>query len=215
MYVIIVTEVIILNNMLFKDIENPDDIIRKFKHEFFPKDSYIHQQGDRLEYICIIVSGKIEISKYDISGNKIIVNILEEDEMFAESVAVSKNNISPFNIKAIENSEIIKIKPDSLLEISPKIVYNLMKIMASKNVFFSKKISCISQNSIRKRVFEYFKILSYEQGSKNIKLHLNKSQLAQYLCVDRSALSRELKKMEEEGYFGFGSGIYSLSDNYF
>lgn len=204
-----------MNIKLFENVDNLGLILKQFIKEKIDKDTYLYQQGDEILFVYILLKGKIEISKYDISGNKIIVTIIKANEMFAESVALSNNNRTPFNIKAIENCEIIKIEPEKLLKISPKIIFNLMKITSDKNILLAKKISCISQNTIQKRVYEYFKILSIEQGKLMIEVPLNKLQLAAYLCVDRSALSRELKKMETDGFFKQTKHGYGLNVDVF
>lgn len=204
-----------MKNKLFENVENIDEVKAQFIRETIKKDTYIVFQGEKVNHLYILLKGRIEVSKYDIDGSKSIVTILEPEEMFAESVAISEKAISPFNVRTLENCEVIKIEPKQLLILCPQIIYNMMRIMSDKNVFFSKKISCISQNTIRKRINEYFRIVAIEQQSRKVHTPFNKTQFAQYLCVDRSSLSRELHKMEEEKLLKDYGEYYELSSIYF
>ncbi|MGL5977684.1 MAG: Crp/Fnr family transcriptional regulator [Erysipelotrichaceae bacterium] len=174
------------------------------------KDVELYQEGDPITMISIVLSGVIEVSKYDIYGNKIIVTMLQAHDVFGESIAISNEQISPFNIRVSEDCELLQITPEHLFAIAPESMSIMVKVMAEKNVHFAKKVSCISQNTIRKRIFEYFRSLAIQQRRTSIIVPFNKSRLAAYLCVDRSSLSRELSKLEQENLLISNQHSYQL-----
>ena len=83
-----------------------------------------------------------------------------------------------------------------------------------KNLLLSNRIFCTSPKTIRSRLLTYFSRLSVKYGSSTIQIPFNRQQLADYLNLDRSALSKELGKMQQDGLIEYHKNmIYLAKDN--
>ncbi|WP_171014860.1 Crp/Fnr family transcriptional regulator [Culicoidibacter larvae] len=205
-------------NALFKDINEADlkDILSSLYTKTFAKDELIYEQGNCIDELFVILNGQIEISNYDFNGNKKMVAILSENDIFAESVALANVRTTPFDITAITPLNVLVIPYTYFFETSSnQLQQNLIRILADKNTFLTHKIECISKTTIKERVFEVLRYYYHKCDSLEIELPYNKTQLSEYLCVDRSSLTREIKTMETAGYFKNDRNHYRLNPEYF
>lgn len=208
---------ILANNPLFKNIhiDTLKEILTHFNVNDYKKNSTIFFEGDYLDIIYIIIDGKVEISKYDVNGNKNIVTLLSDYDMFAESVALAQTNISPYTVSTLATTKALEIEVTEFLRLAHKyqqLLNNIIDILANKNTYLTFKIDCLSKRTIRERVFEVLRYYSVINNSSKVKLPFNRSQLAEFLCVNRSALTRELSSMEDDNIFEYKNGYYILND---
>lgn len=208
------------NNALFSNIssDNIDEIAKKFTWKAYQKNETVFLEKDTVDYIYIIKEGSVEITKFDLNGSKNIVTILHDHDMFAESVALSPISVSPYTVTSLTYSIIGKInseKFNELAKVYPMLLINMQEILAGKNTFLTFKIDCLSKKTIKERVYELLRYYAIQQDSLKVKLPYNKTQLADFLCVNRSALARELTKMSEEGIFTYKNKTYLLNENIF
>lgn len=155
--------------------------------------------------IGYIISGYLQIIRIDYNGNRTIMEELEENSVFGSNLSSLKNN--EFEIIAKEETKLIIIDYQNVLnENNNKYPYynqftrNLLEITMDKIKEKNDRIEILTKKSIRDKLLEYFKIVSAKNRSKIIYLTLNYSELADYLAVDRCAMSRELKNLMEEGF---------------
>lgn len=155
--------------------------------------------------IGIIMDGYIQIAKTDYKGNRVIIEELEENEVFGTMISSLKSN--EYEIITKEETEIIFIDYDRIIhceqtnkEYYQQFIRNLLAIIISKIQEKNERIEILTQKTIRNKLLEYFNIESKKKGSKYIYLPFNFIDLADYLAVDRSAMSRELKYLKEEGF---------------
>lgn len=205
---------------LFNDLDthSSDKVLQCFTNHIYDKNTVIFNEKDLINNIYIIIDGAIEISKYDLSGNKNIVALLSSNDLFAESIVLSSNNISPYAIRTLVKSRIISVDYSSfkkLLVNYPVLAINMISIMANKNTLLSNKINCISKNTIRERFYELLRYHYIKSNSTTIVLPFTKTQLADFLCVGRSSLSREISKMINENIFTNEKKTYHLNEQYF
>lgn len=203
---------------LFRNIEEVElkDILSNFTEKKYKKGQTLYHEGSIVHGILVILKGAIEISNYDVNGNKKMVAILNEGEIFAESVALSAEKITPFNISAVKDTTAMLISAEQFYETNNvQLLSNMISILANKNTFLTHKMECLNKTTIKERVYEVLKYYFYTQKSKRIEIPYNKTQLSEYLCVSRSSLAREITKMEDEGYFKNKKNIYELNDQYF
>jgi len=155
--------------------------------------------------IGIIIKGYIQIAKNDYKGNRIIIEELEENEIFGTMISSLKGN--DYDVITKEETEIIFIDYDRIIhceqsnkEYYQQFIKNLLAIIMSKTQEKNERIEILTQKTIRNKLLEYFNIMAKKKGSKYIYLPFNFIDLADYLAVDRSAMSRELKYLKEEGF---------------
>ena len=171
----------------------------------FRRGETIFYQGDVIDSICIVESGSVRGEKTYPNGDVHIVSIFDKGSIFALEIAVSKMKTSPHDLIANENCRILTISMQSIEQSGyrEKIRNAMIEMLADDNVRMSHKIEILAERGLRDRVLVYLNVLSKKSGSNVVHVKMNREQMAQYLCVNRSALSNELNKMKREGIIDF------------
>ena len=191
----------------------------KATYRSFVKDEFIYRAGDQIRSIGVLLSGKVSIENDDLWGNKTILNMITPGNIFAETYACIPSSQLMVNVVAVEKSDVLYLDTSHLLETCSnncsfhnKLIRNLLSISAQKNLNLSRRSFHTSAKTIRGRCFHtsaktirgrMLSYLSYEaakNGSYEFDIPFNRQQLADYLGLDRSALSNELSKMTKDGY---------------
>lgn len=172
----------------------------------YSKGTFIHRMGDQIQSMGILLSGKISIENDDLWGNKTILNMITPGNVFAETYACIPGEQLMVNIVAIEKSKILYLNMVHLLctcsnscEFHSKLIRNLLTICAQKNLSLSQRSFHTAGKTIRARLLSYLSDEAARQGSYEFDIPFNRQQLADYLNLDRSALSNELSKMTRDG----------------
>lgn len=154
--------------------------------------------------ICLMEVGSVEIIKEDYDGTRSIIETIREGEVFGSKMSLMDNNF--YKIITSEESNIIIIDYDNIISLeNVKYDYyidflkNLLNIMNEKNKEKNERIEILTKRSIRDKLLEFFRIESKRIGTNVIYLPFTFTDLADYLAVDRSAMSRELKYLKEDG----------------
>jgi CRP-like cAMP-binding protein len=185
--------------------------VKKFK-----KNQIIFHQGDFIEKVGIILYGELKIEKIDFWGNSSILKILTNYEMFGEIYAFEKQ---PLEVSIISNtdSEILFINFNKI--ISPcesactfhtQLIINLLKIFANKTAAMNKKIEILSKRSIEDKLLTYLKSISLKTKNNEFSIPYNRQELADFLGVNRSALSKELIRLEKDGIIKYHKNNFKL-----
>ncbi len=159
----------------------------------------------REDFIGIIDYGSLQLIFNDYNGNHIILDDLEKNDIFgnlissinseaAECVTKENTQITYIDYNNITSEEIIKNDYYIIF------VKNLLKILAETMNLKNERIEILTKRTIRDKLLEYFRILSIKKGSKIFTIPRTYIDLANYLCVDRSAMTRELKYLKTEGF---------------
>lgn len=157
------------------------------------------------ESIGIIMNGEAEVVKYDIDGNRTIHERLSENEVFGKLFTYLPGD-SDTRVVCSKNCEILFIdyyhivkRCEKACEHHSVFVSNMLNILAERSIEQSAKIDILSQRTLRKKLLSYFILESKRQNKMTFSLPFSLASLADYLCVDRSAMLREMKKMREDG----------------
>lgn len=172
--------------------------------------------GEKNYSLGIIQKGKIEISKDDFLGNRFLLTVLEEGELFAETFVCAGIEEIPVNVIAKEAVEILFLDYQKIIgehskhcQFHEQLISNMIQILAKKNLHLNERINAISKRSIRQKIIAY--LTSIQRGEESsIELLLSRQELADFLCVDRSAMTTELYKMKEEGIIDFSKNKFSF-----
>ena len=175
-------------------------------------DVYEYKAGKRIlemiyndNIICVILEGQIEIIRTDYNGNKTVIEELEEDDIFGNLISILNNKENEIitkketKILAIDYNTIINYEENSKGYYN-EFIKNLFKMVVQKLNNANKRINIITKNTIRNKLLEYFNTNSYGHQKKYVYLPFNLTKLADYLSVDRTAMSRELKSLKDEGF---------------
>ncbi len=172
----------------------------------YEKGKYLYRMGDSVHLIGVLLSGKISIENDDLWGNKTILNMITPGNVFAETYACIPGEQLMVNIVAIEKSEVLYLNTSNVLsscsnncDFHNKIIRNLLAISAQKNLNLSRRSFHTAAKTIRARLLSYLSYEAAKHGSYAFDIPFNRQQLADYLNLDRSALSNELSKMTKDG----------------
>ena len=201
---------------IFKDF-SIDEIIEifsvvSFYEKNYKKNDIILAENTKVEYFGIITNGKIALSNFDYFGNRNILNVFEKGDSFAEALVSLEIQI-PHEVISLTDSSIVWIEYKSLSKslYYQKILNNLLNIISTKNLILNKKLQILSKRTTREKILEYLsnqkKTLSLDS---NFEINLNRNEMADYLALDRSNLSRELGKLKKEGIIDFKKNKFKL-----
>lgn len=195
---------------LFADIS--EDEIEKLlgclgaKVVSFDKKYTVIAEGNPARYIGVVLSGSVQIIRVDYFGNRSLISEAEEAEIFGESFACAEVDEIPITVIANEPSEIMLIDCSRITcscskacSFHQKLIYNLMKELALKNIMFHRKIEITSARSTREKLMTYLMFQAKKVGSSSFEIPFDRQELADYLEVDRSGLSAEISKLCRAG----------------
>lgn len=172
----------------------------------YTKGEFLFAEGDPAKYIGIILSGTAQISRDDYYGNRSVMAHLQPSDLFGETFAFAGVNELPINVTAITDTKVLFI--DSARIISPcsqacgfhsKLIFNLLKVLAQKNLGFHQKIQITSKRTTREKLLAYLNLQAKLHQSSSFDIPFDRQALADYLEVDRSGLSAEISKLRKEG----------------
>ena len=183
----------------------------------YKKGEFILREGECISDIFILVEGKIHIQKDDYWGNRSILSVISVGEMFGEGYAAPESGALLNDVVAVEDSSVIFFDVKRILTTCSSacrfhnmIVQNMFFAISDKNRKLVQKLGHMSGRTTRAKLISYLSEEAKRQGSSAFTVPFNRQQLADYLCVDRSAMSNELCKMRDEGMIKFEKSRFEL-----
>lgn len=180
-------------------------------------DEYVFLAGDSVNHIGIILSGKIEIAKESMSGNKHIVALLGPSDMFGEGIVCTLKRISPVTVQVKEDAKILTVPYERIIRSCGNscnfhigIIQNMMAVLGEKNISLNRKLELLALKGMREKLASYLIAESYEHNSNMFRIMLNRTELAAYLNVSRTSMCRELARMKDEGLIDYYSSSFKL-----
>lgn len=208
-------------NVLFKsfDLNDLESILNclSAKINSYKKKDFILLQGDHVNFVGIVLSGSIQVIKEDIEGNTNILGHFATNDIFAEAFACADIDECPVTVQATEDCEIMFIDCKRIVKTCNKacifhssLIENMLSLIARKNIILNQKIEILSKRTTREKLLNYFNTQIKISHSRKFSIPYNREDLANYLCVDRSALSRELCNMRDEGLIKFKKNEFEI-----
>lgn len=183
----------------------------------FKKGGVVALEGENLKHIGIVLSGCVDMVKEDLWGNRTMLLRIRKDEIFGETFACGEDNLSVVTFLVSEDARILFLPFDRVMHsctmacrFHHQLIENMVHIIANKNRDLMRKVEVVSRRSIREKLLTYLSIQSQTQGSRYFEIPLGRLELAEYLCVDRSALTRELAKMKDEGLLDYDRNWFRI-----
>ncbi len=177
-----------------------------FKEKSFKKNSIILHAGDTTENLGLVLSGSVTVESNDMWGNRTILSKVGSGQFFAETYALLENEPLLVDVRANENCRVLFFKINSLnkrkADMKPwcfKLMSNLLVISSHKNLHLSGRNFHTAPKTIRGRVMAYLNSVALKVGQNEFDIPFDRQQLADYLNLERSALSKELGKMQKDG----------------
>ena len=194
-----------------------ENVIRcmESKTRSYGKGDIILMSDDRVEYMGMIVSGSVKVKKTDPDGNEHILTEIAPPGIFGEVFACAGVDHSPVTVQAAEKSEVLFMNYrkvitscSSACAFHSKLIENMLKLIARKNLSLNQKLDILSKRTTKEKLLAFF---DNERGAaKKFAVPYNREEMAQYLCVDRSAMSNELCKMRNEGLINFKKNMFEI-----
>jgi len=188
-----------------------------FKIRTFSKGEIIFLENENIRHIGIVLSGFVDMIKEDVWGNKNLISRIEENNFFGESFALGNLSYSKVIFSAVSNTELMFIPFRRVIHTCThacshhrKLEDNVIKLIADKNVQLMEKIEIMSRKSLREKILCYLSIQSQKSGSMYFEIPFGRVALAEYLCADRSALTRELNRMKKEKIIDFDKNTFRI-----
>lgn len=213
---------VLKNSKLFHGTEESDiySILNCFQAKVlhYKKGEYIIRHGDVINNIMILLDGCLCIQRDDYWGNRSIVNIVNIGEIFGEAYTAHDSKPILNDVTAIKDSSVIFLNINKVLNICSSscqfhsyIIQNLYFAVSEKNQLLVQKLGYMSKRTTREKLISYLSDQAKIQGSNSFTIPMNRQQLADFLSVDRSAMSKELCKMRDEGLIVFNKNKFILN----
>lgn len=183
----------------------------------YEKDAYLYRTGDITGRLGIVMEGSVNIIKDDVWGNRKIIANIGRGQIFAETYACLKGEPMMVDVQASERSRVLFMDVNRILttcgsacDFHTRLIRGLMLVLARKNLFLSEKMDIITPKSLRERVLVYLSREAVRQGGSRVTVPFNRQEMADYLSVDRSALSGELSRMKRDGLIDYEKNRFTI-----
>lgn len=185
----------------------------------YQKQDIVLLEGQPVPSVGVVLSGKVQIVKEDFAGNRNIMAEIGPGNLFAESYSCIQADSLPVTVVSVTESEVLWVDYRRIVTTCPsacrfhtRLIENMLTILASKNILLSRKIEHISKRTTREKLLSYLSDQSARSGAREFDIPFSRQELADYLCVDRSAMSGELSRMQRDGILRFQHNHFVLVD---
>lgn len=183
----------------------------------YEKNSFIFQAGEPVSHVGLLLSGQVQVYREDVSGNRTILAVLSPGHLFAEAFVCSHTKTLPVTVFSVTESVVLFIDYSRIIggcpaacEFHSPIIRNMMAILADKNILLSRKIEHLSQRSTREKLLSFLQEQAEKEGSRTFQIPYSRQALADYLCVERSAMSAALSAMQRDGLLQYNRSHFTL-----
>jgi len=187
------------------------------KTEMVSRGEVILAEGDPANHVGIVLSGSVQVVREDYYGNRSMMAKLSAGDMFAEAFACAGVMAMPVNVIAAENAQVLLVDARRITQpcgamcgFHHQLIYNMMRILAVKNLVCNQKIEVTSKRTTREKLMTYLMLQAKKQNSNSFSIPYDRQELADYLEVDRSGLSAEISKLRREGILNCEKNHFTL-----
>ncbi len=170
------------------------------------KGAPVFLEGDEAGFIGLVLTGAVQIVRDDYYGTRSVLSIVQHGDIFAETYACSSEKTMPVSGYAVKDSQIMFFSCRKMLTVCTNacrfhnlLVKNLLRIVAEKSVGLGQKIQFMSKKTTREKLMAYLLDQAKRAGSPEFTIPFDRQALADYLGVERSAMSAELSKLRKDG----------------
>lgn len=193
------------------------ELLTKGHSRKYSKGTYLLLPQQELSYFAVILRGRIQTLHQFSDGNYNIMEVLEEGELFGADLICTKSRISPYHAVAAADTELflfpwqIPFSSGYLSEeLRQELQLRLLRLVANSNIQKEYRLAILSQKGLRERILTYLQMQAIKRQVKSFEIPFSRDDLASFLCVNRSALSHELSKMQAEGLIEFHKNRFTL-----
>ena len=198
---------------LFRDIA-PADLASLLdcldaRERAYEKGAWLLRRGERTDRLGLVLSGTVHILREDFWGNRSIVGLAGPGEIFAESYALAGEPLE-VSVLAASDARVLFLRVETALAGRGQLTRNLTALLAEKNLTLTRKMRHMARRTTREKLLSYLSAQALRSGGPEFDIPMDRQQLADYLAVDRSAMSAELGKLRREGLLDFRKNRFTL-----
>ena len=206
---------------LFAGIEDSDlrallDCLTTVRQSY-KKNEFVFSAGDAVQYVGIVLSGGVHVLKEDYWGNRTILAHTPPGELFGEAFSCAEINSLPVSVITAEKTEILLIDYKRIITTCSSscvfhmaLIKNMIKLLAQKNIMLTQKMDIVTHRTTRERLLTYLSTQAFKAGTNRFTIPFNRQQLADFLSVERSAMSAELSRMQMDGLINTDRSDFEL-----
>lgn len=183
----------------------------------YARGSYLITAGDPIPAFALLLSGAVQVFMDDVDGNHIVMHLVTPGSTFAEAMVCSGVAEAPICAEAVQDSAVLWFRGEALMDprffsdpLCARFGTNFIRTLAGRSLRFNDRIQILSKKSIRDKLITFFSQQVHRQHSHQLVLQMDRSALADYLGVERSALSRELSRMRRAGLIDFRKNQFTI-----
>lgn len=204
---------------LFENVSNNEvlELLKciGIKTKVFRKNAFILKAGSKIDYLAVILGGNAVISKTDSFGKQTVIEKLKMNDIFGHNIVCCGLDKSPVDIVAENECEVLFLPFEKVVTPCEKLcpyhlqlIKNVMKMISKRNSLLNDKIDIIGQKTTRDKILALLE--TYRNGQRVFTIPYSREEMAKFLCVDRSAMSRELCRMRDEGILKFSKNHFEI-----
>ncbi len=176
----------------------------------YPADSFILSAGDRTRAMGLVLEGTVLVIQEDFWGNRSLIARLGAGELFAESFACCPETPLNVSVTAETACRILWLDAAAMLCGGGALVQKLVSEISFKNLMLSEKLTHLGKRTTRAKLLSYLSAAAQRKGSREFEIPFTRQQLADYLLVERSAMSTELGRLKKDGVIDFERNRFVL-----
>lgn len=204
---------------LFENVQNNEvlELLKciGIKTKVFRKNAFILKAGSKIDYLAVILGGRAVMSKTDSFGKQTVIEELKMNDIFGHNIVCCGLDKSPVDVIAENECEVLFLPFEKVVTPCAKLcpyhlqlIKNVMKMISKRNSLLNDKIDIIGQKTTRDKIMALLE--TYHNGQRVFSIPYTREEMAKFLCVDRSAMSRELCRMRDEGILKFSKNHFEI-----
>lgn len=174
-------------------------------------------EAETINHVGVVLKGSVDMIKEDVWGNRTMLLRSYVEDVFGETFACGEDSLSVVTFVAAEDTKVMFLSFCRVMHtcthacvFHQTLIENMVRIIARKNRELMRKIEVVSKKTLREKILAYLSIQSQTQGTSRFAIPLGRGEWAEYLCADRSALTRELVKMKDEGLIDYQRNSFEI-----
>ena len=183
----------------------------------FRKGEVIAFEEETINHVGVVLKGAVDMIKEDVWGNRTMLLRSYAEDIFGETFACGEDSLSVVSFVAAEDCQVMFLSFCRVMHtcthacvFHQTLIENMVRLIARKNRELMRKVEVVSKKTLREKILSYLSIQAQTQGANRFEIPLGRVEWAEYLCADRSALTRELAKMKDEGLIDYHRNFFEI-----
>ena len=183
----------------------------------YQKGEVISFEEENINHVGVVLEGSVDMLKEDLWGNRTMLVRSYPQDIFGETFACGEDSLSVVTFAAAEESRVLFLSFCRVMhtcthacQFHQTLIENMVRLIARKNRELMRKVEVVSKKTLREKILSYLSIQAQTQGANSFEVPLGRVAWAEYLCADRSALTRELAKMKAEGLIDYRRNSFKI-----